>query len=118
MNDEAIKMLGEPGNAMEQEIMDYISAQINEELEKRIIKKKLTVKACLESCFKKGKAFEVKSGNSGIAKVSEEQHWNWVREYFGITEDVKTVGKPLPMPVAVPETSGTKAALNLDDLFD
>ena len=117
MNEEAIKMLGKPGDAMEQEIMDYISAQSDEELEKRIIEKKLTVKACVDFCFKKGKSFEVKRGKEGIAKVSEEQHWKWVREYFGITEDIKPAGKPLPVSVTPHKTSGAKSVIDFDDLL-
>lgn len=116
MNEEAIKMLGKPGDAMEQEIMDYISAQSDEELENRIIEKKLTVKACVDFCFNKGKSFEVKRGKEGIAKVSEEQHWKWVREYFGISKDNALAGVPDVSVVPV-KKSGTVMLLDLDDLL-
>lgn len=114
MNIETIQKLGKPGDAMEQEIMDYISAQTDEELEKRIIEKKLTVKACVDFCFNKGKSFEVKRGNEGIAKISEEQHWKWVREYFGINEENASAGKPLQLSV---QASSKKPAISFDDLL-
>lgn len=86
ITEKAKKQLGEPKNGMETEILEYISPLITDELSDKIISGKLTLKDCLEYCFKKGKKFEVKSGKEGIAAVTPDQHFSWVREYFGIKD--------------------------------
>ena len=79
MNSETLKQLGEPSNDMEREIFEYLTACNDTELDTRILEKKLSLEGCLEFCFKKGKANEVKVKNYGVSKISEEQHWKWVR---------------------------------------
>ena len=71
---------------MERDTLNYIEPLITEMSGEDIIGKGLTLKGCLESCFKKGKKFEVKAGSHGVARISEDQHFKWVREYFGIEE--------------------------------
>lgn len=77
-------ILGKPKGPMEQEIYDYLTAHMTPELEAHIKTKKLSISDCLQKCFEKGKKFENKSGKYGVAKISEEQHWKWVCDYFGI----------------------------------
>ena len=72
MNSETLKQLGEPSNDMEREIFEYLTARSDTELDTRILEKKLSLEGCLEFCFKKGKANEVKVKNYGISKISEE----------------------------------------------
>lgn len=84
MTQEVRKKLGEPKNDLERDTLNYIEPLITEMIGEDIIGKGLTLKGCLESCFKKGKKFEVKEGSHGVARISEEQHFKWVREYFGI----------------------------------
>lgn len=89
MTDKVRKQLGEPQNELEEETLAYIESLITEMIGEDILGKHLDLASCLEFCFEKGKKFEVKSGNSGCAKISEEQHFAWVREYFGIEETKK-----------------------------
>lgn len=86
MTEEVRKQLGEPKNELEKDTLAYIEPLITEMIGEDIIGKGLTLKDCLEFCFKNGKKFEVKSGNRGCARISEEQHFAWVREYFGIND--------------------------------
>lgn len=114
MNNETLKQLGKPSNDLEREISEYLNAHSDTELEKRICDKKLSVKGCLEYCFKNGKAKEVRTKSGGISKISGEQHWKWVREYFGIEEENVSAGEPLPLPV---HASSKKPAISFDDLL-
>ena len=75
MTQEVRKQLGEPKNDLERDTLNYIEPLITEMISEDI-----------ESCFKKGKKFEVKAGSHGVARISEDQHFKWVREYFGIEE--------------------------------
>lgn len=77
-------ILGKPKGPTEQEIYDYLTAHMAPELEAHIKAKKLSISDCIQKCFEKGKKFETKSGKYGVAKISEEQHWKWVCDYFGI----------------------------------
>lgn len=114
MNSETLKQLGEPSNDMEREIFEYLTACSDPELDTRILEKKLSLEGCLEFCFKKGKANEAKVKNYGVSKISEEQHWKWVRGYFGIKEESVSAGKPLPIPV---QMSAKKPVISFDDLL-
>ena len=87
---------------------------------KKIKKDKFTLKGCVEYCFNKGKKFEVKNGNKGIARIEDEQHFKWVREYFGIKDEATA---PAPIHIHKPEAVAHQAAkgalnLDLDKLFD
>ena len=120
MTEKVRKQLGEPKNDMEKEILEYISPMIDEAAEKRIADNKLTLKGCVESCFKKGKKYECRSGNSGFARISPEQHFKWVCNYFGLS---MPKGKSLPAAPAakVEETPAPKPSgltLDLDSLLD
>lgn len=116
MTNEVRKQLGEPKNDLERDTLEYIEPLISEMIGQDIIGKGLTLKGCLEHCYKKGKKFEVRTRNGGIARVTEEQHFAWVREYFGIERAADIA------PQANPQTSGeTKKpalTLDLDSLFD
>lgn len=112
MTDKVKKQLGEPKNDLERDTLNYIEPLITEMIGEDILGKGLTLKGCLESCFKKGKKFEIKSGSSGCARVPDEQHLAWVREYFGIegaAEQIKKAEEP---------KKPAKLELDLDDLFD
>ena len=114
------KIFNNPANPMEQEIADYIKPLLTPEVEEKIKKDKLTLKGCLEYCHKKGKKFEVKSGNTGFAMVTPEQHWKWEREYFCIKDEATA---PAPIHIHKPEAAAHQAAkgalnLDLDKLFD
>lgn len=100
--------LEKPKNELEREICEYIKSVIDDKLAERINEKKLTPSGCLEYCFKQGHKLEVKNGNMGIAKVSEEQHWEWVRKYYGIKA---AADKPKQQP-------SSSAGKSDDDLFD
>ena len=77
-------VLGKPKNDLEEEIAEHIYTKLDAALEERIKSDKLTLTGCFESCMNKGHKFEVKSGKSGIARVTPEQHWKWVCDYFKI----------------------------------
>lgn len=109
------KIFDNPANPMEQEIADYIKPLLTPEVEAKIEKGKLTLKGCLEFCHKQGKKFEVKSGNTGFAMVTPEQHFQWVREYFSITDEVP---EPAPIHIHKPEAAKGALDLDLDSLFD
>ncbi|MCM1275497.1 MAG: hypothetical protein NC299_09035 [Lachnospiraceae bacterium] len=118
MTEEVRKQLGEPKNDLERDTLAYIEPLVSEMIGEDIIGKGLTLKKCLEHCFEQGKEFEVRSGNRGVAKISEEQHFAWVREYFGI-EGAATVSSETDVQKPTPEKPGKSAlALDLDDLFD
>ncbi len=106
-----------PANDMEKEIAEHIKPLLTPEVEEKIKNDKLTLRGCLDHCYAKGKKFEVKTGNRGIARISEEQHFKWVSEYFGIKGKADLPSPSVPDPVMdKPKT----AALNLDfdSLFD
>lgn len=84
MTEKVRKQLGEPKNIHETVALQHIEPLITEMIGEDIIGKGLTLSKCIEYCFKKGKEFEVKDGNKGMAHVPDEQHFAWVREYFGI----------------------------------
>lgn len=110
-----------PANDMEKDIAEHIKPLVTAEVEEKIKKDKLTLKGCLDFCLKKGKKFEVKNGNAGIARITEEQHFKWVREYFGIKENVIVKKADISNPVsAAPAAEKSKAALDVDfdSLFD
>lgn len=110
-----MKIFDNPANEMEREIAEYIKPLLTPEVEEKIEKDKLTLGGCLKSCYDKGKKYQVKTTGGGIARISEEQHFKWVREYFGIKG---------PAPAPCQETKSAKAAKNgalnidLDSLFD
>ena len=106
------KIFDKPSNPMEQEIADHIKPLLTPEVEAKIEKDKLTLKGCLAYCHKQGKKFEVKSGNTGFAMVTPEQHWQWVRDYFGITEEAPAIH------MYKPEAAKGALNLDLDSLFD
>ena len=109
--DEAFAKLGEPKNDLERDTLDYLRPFVSEMIAEDIVGKGLTLSKCIEHCFKQGKKFEVKSGSHGIAKITEEQHFEWVREYFGIEGAAVT-------PTAAEEKKPAKLELDLDSLFD
>lgn len=113
----ATKIFDNPANNMEKEIAEYIKPLLTAEVEEKINKDKLTLKGCVDSCLQKGKKYEVKSGNKGIAHVPDDQHWKWVREYFGIKGNVASPAAPLPAPAAQEKPNGL-LDLDLDSLFD
>lgn len=115
MTEKIKKQLGEPKNDLERDTLNYIEPLITEMIGEDIIGKGLTLKGCIEHCFKKGKKFEVKSGNSGCAKISEEQHFAWVREYFGIEGAAAPIAKS-DKPDKPKKVS--KLELDLDELFE
>lgn len=98
-----------PANDMEREIANHILPLLTPEVEEKIKKDKLTLQGCLDHCYSKGKKFEVKTGNKGIARISEEQHFKWVREYFGIKGDAA-----LPSSADPVEDKSKSVALDLD----
>lgn len=81
------KIFEGPANDMEREVWEYLLPRMTAELADRIADKKLTLKGCIDSCFSKGKKFEIRSGNHGFAPITAEQHWKWVREYFGVKDE-------------------------------
>lgn len=117
MTEHTLKLLGKPANDMEKGILEYITPMIFMPQENVIESKKLTLRGCVEHCMKNGKKFEIRSGNHGFAPISPEQHFAWVREYFGL-DDTGTLPKAIPMPTAQPVTAAPALNINLDDLFD
>lgn len=107
------RLIGKASNPMEKEIEEYIKPYITPKIERHIAEKKLTLKGCLEHCFNKGKKFEVKMGKVGYAPITQEQHFKWVSEYFGI----KGGASSAPV-VSEPEEKPSNAVeLDFDDLF-
>ena len=118
MDDKVIQQLGKAANDMEKEILEYVKEHADAAASERILKDKLTLKGCVEYCFKQGHKYEVKSAKSGFARISPEQHWEWVRKYFGLKDggsSKKAIRLPVPENDAVP-SGGLE--LDLDDLFD
>lgn len=76
--------LGKPKNDLEEEIAERLSPLLTNEDIERIKKDKLTLSGCVAKCMQNGHRYEVKSGKSGIAMISPEQHWKWVSDYFGV----------------------------------
>lgn len=111
MIDKVRKQLGEPKSDLEKDTLEYIEPLVNDMIEEDIIGKGLTLKGCIEFCFKKGKKFEVRTNNTGFARISDEQHFAWVREYFGIENSVAKVEDKAKEKSAALE-------LNLDSLLD
>ncbi len=107
------KIFDNPANEMEREIAEHIKPLLTPEVEEKIEKDKLTLDGCLKSCYDKGKKYQVKTTGGGIARISEEQHFKWVREYFGIKGTVPCQGTK-------PAEAAKNGALNidLDSLFD
>lgn len=110
--DEAFAKLREPKNELERDTLNYIRPLVSEMIAQDIVGKGLTLSGCIDHCFGKGHQFEVKKGSRGIAKVTEEQHFEWVREYFGIEG---AAAAPMPFPV---QQKPAKLDLDLDSLFD
>lgn len=106
------KIFDNPANPMEQEIADYIKPLLTPEVEAKIEKDKLTLKGCLEYCHKQGKKFEVRNGSIGFARIEPEQHWKWVREYFGIAEEAP------PIHMYKPEAAKGALDIDLNSLLD
>lgn len=94
-------VLGMAKNPMEEEIAEKILPLLTPEDEQRIKANKLTLTGCMDKCMQNGRKYEVKSGNKGIARITEEQHWNWVYSYYGIKVKTPTDRSS----VRVPETS-------------
>lgn len=111
------KLIGKANNPMEKEISEFLKSMITPEIEKNITDKKLTLKGCLEHCFKKGKAFEVKIGNRGYAPITQEQHFKWVAEYFGIKNGAPAAPTATPVNVEHEEKTSDAVVLDFDDLF-
>lgn len=120
MNDITLKQLGKPSNPMETEVLDFLISCADEEISDNIIRKKLTLKKCIDSCFDKGHKFEIKNGNRGYAPITPEQHWKWVREYFGIkTDKSDKVMQFVPATESpVPESPSVSGAVDFGGLFD
>ena len=109
------KIFDNPANPMEQEIANHIKPLLTLEVEAKIEKDKLTLKGCVKYCYDKGKKFIIKSGKDGIAHIDDEQHWKWVREYFGITDEAAA---PPPIHMYKPEAAKGALDLDLESLFD
>ena len=109
--DDVLKMLAGAKNPMEKDIASYIKPRITEESARNIKNKNLTLEGCWDFCMEKGKKYEVKSGNKGVAIVSDEQHHKWVCEYFGIVFPKDGGAAPVPTP---PQEAENKPSLNLD----
>lgn len=109
MNESVLNQLGKAENNMEKEMLEYIESLADEAVCEKIIQKKLTLKGCWEYCHKSGKKYAV--GN--CAAITPEQHFKWVREYFGIKSKVKT---DKVIQLSTPKAKGI--SLNLDSLFD
>lgn len=118
MTDKVRKQLGEPKNDLEKDTLAYIEPLVSEMIGEDIIGKGLTLKGCLEFCFKKGKKFEVRSGSSGCARITEEQHFAWVREYFGIEGAATTALQANPQSAGTGKAGKPALDLDLDSLFD
>ena len=74
--------------------------------EDRIAEKKLTLSGCMQKCMENGHKYEIKVGNRGIARVTEEQHWKWVFAYYGLKgkpTTQKATPAPFPAPPPPPE---------------
>lgn len=111
--EEAFDKLGEPKNDLEKDTLEYVKPFVSEMIAQDIVGKGLTLSGCLQHCFNNGRKFETKIGCGSFAKISEEQHFAWVREYFGIE------GVPVsPKEPAKSESANTKLDLDLDSLFD
>lgn len=95
-------VLGKPKNDLEEEIAERLSPLLRDEDIERIKKDKLTLGGCLEKCMQNGRRFEVKSGKSGIARISPEQHWKWVSDYFGVRISAD-ISQPAPRAEQVTE---------------
>lgn len=89
--------LGKPKSELEEEIAERIYPQLTEADIERINKDKLTLGGCVDKCMQNGHKYEVKSGKGGIARITPEQHWKWVSEYFGVKVDPES-----SVPVAAP----------------
>lgn len=111
------KLIGKASNPMEKEIEEYIKPFITPEIERHIAEKKLTLKGCLEHCFKKGKAFEVKVGNRGYAPITQVKHFKWVSEYFGIKGGAPSAPASASVASEPEEQSYNAVELDFDDLF-
>lgn len=96
-------ILGKATNPMEEEIAETILPLLTVEDEDRIAEKKLTLSGCMQKCMENGRKYEVRNGNRGIARISEEQHWKWVFAYYGIKGQKTTSSEKTPEPVPVPE---------------
>lgn len=110
-----------PANDMEKDIAKHIKPLVTAEVEEKIKKDKLTLKGCLDFCLKKGKKFEIKNGNAGIACITEEQHLKWAQDYFGIKGNVIVKKSDIPNSASVaPAVENPKTALDVDfdSLFD
>lgn len=119
MTDKIRKQLGDPKNDLERDILNYIDPLITEMIGEDILGKGLTLSGCLKHCFEKGKQFEVRSGNSGCARITEEQHFAWVREYFGIEGTVEKIEKTdKPPEISGSQKKSARLELDLDDLLD
>ncbi|MDE6733798.1 MAG: hypothetical protein K2J77_13105 [Oscillospiraceae bacterium] len=114
--DEAFAKLGEPKNDLERDTLNYIRPLVSEMIAQDIVGKGLTLSGCIDHCFGKGHKFEVKKGNRGLARVTEEQHFEWVREYFGIEGAAEAVPPKEPLKLSGENTP--RLDLDLDSLFD
>lgn len=108
---QAKKELGTPANDLEKGILEYIEPLCDEAICSVIINKQLSLKKCWNFCHGKGKTFAV----GGCAAITPEQHFGWVREYFGIKDEPKSdkVIQFSPKPEAARSPS-----LGLDIDFD
>lgn len=99
-------ILGKATNPMEEEIAETILPLLTVEDEDRIAEKKLTLSGCMQKCMENGHKYEIKVGNRGIARVTEEQHWKWVFAYYGLKgkpTTQKATPAPFPAPPPPPE---------------
>ncbi len=114
MSSMATKIFDNPANAIEKEIAETIKPLLTPEIEEKIEKDKLTLAGCWQYCHGKGKSHKV--GN--CAKISPEQHFKWMGEYFGI-KNLKPPTAPVTREV-VPEPAQMSQALSIDfdSLFD
>ena len=108
-----------PKPGMEKDTAEYIEPLLTESDKSRIIKDNLTLKGCIEYCFKQGKKFEIKCGNTGFAPITQEQHLKWCCKYFGINYAGLPGEHKQAANGAVNEDKKANALnLDIDGLFD
>lgn len=110
LTEDAKKQLGKADTPLEKEMLEYIEPLADTTVCEKIIKNKLTLKGCWEYCHKSGKKFAV--GN--CAAIPPEQHFEWVRKYFGISEAPQS-DKVIHLSAAKVSSNGP--AVDFTDLF-
>ena len=109
--------LGEPANEMEADTLEFVLGAMDQLLEQRILDKKLSLSKCIDYCMNKGHSIEIKCGKTGFAPVTPDQHFAWVREYFGISGTPYS-GKVIRFAPASAPDSADRQTIGLSSLLD